>query len=267
MKETIKYFSATEKESPLKVLMTGISICDRDHSYVRNKPNITIIEYVFRGEGTIFINDKKIHVNTDDIYILPAKVSHEYHSDIDNPWSKYFMNLSGNLAHSLLMDFSLNNQFVFSAPSLKPLFKKIMKLSFSDIPEADKQAKIISVYFEILHRLYVLNKVAKKSSEAVMMKNYLDENSNRIINNTELANYIYRSPDYCLKLFKNEFGTTPYDYQINNKIDIACSLLQHTKKPISEIAEFVGYQNPHYFTSMFKHRVGVTPTQYRKKLN
>ena len=37
--------------------------------------------------------------------------------------------------------------------------------------------------------------------EAVLLKNYLDENSDRIINNIELANYIYRSPDYCLKLF------------------------------------------------------------------
>ena len=93
------------------------------------------------------------------------------------------------------------------------------------------------------------------------------ENSNRIINNVELANHIYRSPDYCLKLFKREFGTTPYDYQINNKIRIACSLLQHTKKSVQEIAEFIGYQNPHYFTSMFKAKKGMTPTQYRQKFN
>jgi octaprenyl-diphosphate synthase len=57
-----------------------------------------------------------------------------------------------------------------------------------------------------------------------------------------------------------------FDYQINNKIQIACSLLTHTKKSISEISEFIGYQNPHYFTSMFKTKVGITPTQYRKKV-
>ena len=73
------------------------------------------------------------------------------------------------------------------------------------------------------------------------------------------------SPDYCLKLFKREFGTTPYEYQINNKMMIASSFLEHTKMSISEISEYIGYQNPHYFTSMFKLRVGITPTQYRKK--
>ena len=60
MKETIKYLSIQEKESPINVLMTGVSICDKDHSYVRNKPNVTIIEYVFKGEGTLLINNKKI---------------------------------------------------------------------------------------------------------------------------------------------------------------------------------------------------------------
>ena len=113
MKETIKYLSIQEKEAPINVLMTGVSICDKNHHYVRNKPSIIIIEYVFKGEGTLLIDDKKINVKTDDVYILPAKVSHEYYAHPQNPWSKYFMNLSGTLSQSLLVDFSLNNQYVF----------------------------------------------------------------------------------------------------------------------------------------------------------
>ncbi len=267
MRETIKYLSFEDEKSPINILMTGVSICDKNQSCFRKNPNITIIEYVFRGEGTLLINNKKIDIKEDDIYILPAGVTHEYYANPQNPWAKIFMNLSGVLSKSLISNFSLDNQFVFSAKPLKDLFKSIIKISFADIPETEKNLKLSSLYFEILHKLYILNKDAKKSGEAVMMKNYLDENSERIINNTELANHIYRSPDYCLKLFKREFGTTPYDYQINNKIQIACSLLQHTKKSISEIAEFIGYQNPHYFTSMFKTKVGMTPTQYRKKTN
>ena len=244
--------------------MTGISICDKDHILSRTNPKITIIEYIFMGEGTLEIDNKTFEVKTDDIYILPQGINHKYYTNPEKPWAKYFMNLSGNLAQSLLVKFSLNDQFVFPGASLKHLFKKIIKISFDDIPEIEKQAKIASLYFEILHRLYFLNKESEKNSEAVLIKNYLDENSNRIVSNTELAKHIYRSPDYCLKLFKSEFGTTPYDYQMNNKISIATSLLQHTKKSITEIAEFVGYSNPHYFASMFKSKVGITPSQYRK---
>ena len=265
MKETIKHLSVRDMESTINVLMSGISICDKSHRCERNNPKITIIEYVFMGEGTLLIDNKKIDVKTDDIYILPAKLSHVYYANPQNPWGKFFMNLSGGLAQSLLVNFSLNNQYVFPGETLKPLFKKIIKISFSDIPEIEKQSKLTSIYFEILHRLHLLNTVSQKSNEAVLLKSYLDENSSRIVSNSELAKHIYRSPDYCLKLFKREFGTTPYDYQINNKIYVASSLLQHTKKSISEIAEYIGYQNPHYFTSMFKTRVGITPTQYRKK--
>ena len=31
MKETIKYLSIQEKEAPINVLMTGVSICDKNH--------------------------------------------------------------------------------------------------------------------------------------------------------------------------------------------------------------------------------------------
>lgn len=265
MKETIKYLSYEKEKSPINILMTGVSICDKNHTCFRENPKIAIIEYVFRGEGTLLIDNKKFDVKEGDVYILPAGVTHEYYANPQNPWAKYFINLSGILPHSLTSNFSLDNKYVFPAGSLKDLFKEIIKISFSDINDIEKQLRISSLYFEILHRLYLLNKNAEKSSEAVFMKLYLDENSGRIVNNTELANQIYRSPDYCLKLFKHEFGTTPYDYQINNKIKIASSLLRHTKKSVSEIAEFVGYQNPHYFTSMFKNKVGITPTQYRKK--
>ena len=50
MKETIKYFSIQEKEAPINILMTGVSVCDKNHHYTRNKPSIIIIEYVFKGE-------------------------------------------------------------------------------------------------------------------------------------------------------------------------------------------------------------------------
>lgn len=265
MKETVKHFFVGDKGAPINVETAGISICDSNHSYSRNKPSIVIIEYVFNGEGVIHIDGKKIPVHTDEIYILPAGVSHEYFADSKNPWSKYFMNLTGSLAESLLVSFSLNNQYVFPAPSLKGCFKEIVQVSFADMPEAIKQSKLISIYVEILHRLNQLNKVSQKSSEAISLKTYLDENYNRVISNKELASQIYRSPDYCLKLFKREFGTTPYDYQMNNKIRIARSLLHHTKNSISEIAEFIGYDNPHYFASMFKTKVGITPSEYRKK--
>ena len=265
MKETVKHFFVESKGLPISVSTTGISIWDKSQYYERKNPEFTIIEYVFKGEGTIVVDGKKTDVKTDQIYILPAGISHKYYADSQKPWAKIFMNLTGNLAQSLLVNYNLNKQYVFTAPALKELFEKIMQTSFADIPEAVKQAKLVSLYVEILHRLHQLNTESKKSNEAVQLKNYLDENYHKVISNTELAAHIYRSPDYCLKLFKREFGTTPYDYQINNKIRIACSLLQQTKKSVSEIAEFIGYQNPHYFTSMFKAKMGITPTEYRKK--
>ena len=164
-----------EKGSPINVETAGISICDPGASYERNNPNIVIIEYVFLGEGSLFIDGKKLRVKTDDIYLLPAGVSHEYRADMKNPWAKYFMNVTGNLAQSLLVSFALNNQYVITAPDLKAQFKQVIKTAFANMPEAIKQSKLTALYVEILYRLRQLNTDSQKSGEAVIIKNYLDE--------------------------------------------------------------------------------------------
>lgn len=44
----------------------------------------------------------------------------------------------------------------------------------------------------------------------------------------------------------------------------ACELLHHTRKPIWQIAEEVGYDNPDYFLRAFKRELGVSAGKYRK---
>ena len=43
----------------------------------------------------------------------------------------------------------------------------------------------------------------------------------------------------------------------------AANLLEHTKLPITEIIERVGYDNTSYFHRKFKERHGVSPKEYR----
>lgn len=68
---------------------------------------------------------------------------------------------------------------------------------------------------------------------------------------------------YLCKLFTEETGFTINQYVTQVKMEEARRLMDITKKPIAEIAEYLGYSTQSYFQKVFKHRFGITPGEYR----
>ncbi|GAA4275775.1 helix-turn-helix transcriptional regulator [Aquimarina mytili] len=70
--------------------------------------------------------------------------------------------------------------------------------------------------------------------------------------------------DFVLKKeFKCLFGKTIFEYATELRMNKAKQLLHHSKKPIYEISEMVGYKNSTHFTAAFKKIEGITPKTYR----
>ncbi len=70
--------------------------------------------------------------------------------------------------------------------------------------------------------------------------------------------------DFVLKKeFKVLFGQTIFEYATELRMDKAKKLLLHSKKPVYEISESVGYKNATHFTAAFKKIEGITPRQFR----
>ena len=240
MNEVLKAFPATADGSPLNISMAGITYPDSTYHIKRVKSSVSVIEYVLDGEGYIILDGETHHVTKDMIYFLPAGMDHEYFSDRDNPYTKIFMNIDGSpLSMRLIEDFGLRGKHIFGGNRLKELFEKILITIHSELTDGEMQA--------------------------VLLKRYLDSNLFRIVGGKELSGVIFRSPDYCLKLFSKEFGTTPYSYQIDRKMQVARTLLADTGMTVGEIAESLGYSDMHYFSNLFKSKCGVRPLEYRKK--
>jgi AraC-like DNA-binding protein len=64
-------------------------------------------------------------------------------------------------------------------------------------------------------------------------------------------------------VYKSLFGISPINDLINMRISTAKTLLLHSSKSISEIAEQLGYSNLPHFTKQFRAIVGVSPGQFR----
>ncbi|MBQ8954750.1 MAG: response regulator [Clostridia bacterium] len=79
-----------------------------------------------------------------------------------------------------------------------------------------------------------------------------------------LAQGVHFSPTYVSALFRKQTGTTLIKYLTNYRMERATEMLLEGRRPVTEIAQRVGYDNTSYFSLLFKARYGVSPAQYRK---
>lgn len=93
---------------------------------------------------------------------------------------------------------------------------------------------------------------------------FINENYQKDIGLTELAESVNMNPAYLSILFKEEVGSSYVKYITELRIDKAKKYLLEGRK-ISEVSSLVGYNNYRYFCDIFKKHVGMTPSEYRNK--
>lgn len=262
--EFLHSFIPNKINTPFYISLAGITYPNQNYRICIEKRDITVIEYVIDGEGFVFSEGEYKKVVADTIYLLNKGEKHEYFADKNNPFTKIFLNISGPIAKELSSMYNIGNNHFFINKELKPVFERIPEVLRSYKSEEEIQIELQIILIEILTKLSYGFAKEKNSDEAIILKNHIDSNTNKIIHNSELAKLIFRSVDYCQKLFIKEFNVTPYEYQINQKIMIAKNLLTNTDMPIKAIGSSIGYDDPQYFANIFKLKTGSNPSKYRK---
>lgn len=80
----------------------------------------------------------------------------------------------------------------------------------------------------------------------------------------ELAQIAGMSPARYQLAFRKYYGTTPYEYLREMRLNQALLLLKNSDYGIAMIAAKVGYHNSGHFAKLFKNAYGMVPRQYRK---
>ncbi|MCD8124391.1 MAG: AraC family transcriptional regulator [Lachnospiraceae bacterium] len=73
------------------------------------------------------------------------------------------------------------------------------------------------------------------------------------------------SKSHLIRLFQQNFKTSPVNYRIEQQISTACSLLLSSEKTVAEIAEWLGYENTSFFSATFSRRMNTTPQKFRAR--
>ncbi len=248
--------------------LAGISYCDESYSITREQSDQYVFEYIVRGEGTLYHNGELYHPQQGDFYILKAGARHHYYSSKEQPWTKLWLNCHGNLVGHLLSDYGLHQTVLVRDVHDGSIMQEILSSAAGSSPDRHQEIAVL------LHRLVIQLHTACstepliKNEQVLLLKNYIENHVEEPIRIKKLAQLVYLSPSRTIRVFKEAFGCTPYDYALTVKLSAAKLLLENTTLSIKEIAQRVGFHDAHYFSNYFKSVTGVAPKYYRiKKTN
>jgi AraC family transcriptional regulator len=93
---------------------------------------------------------------------------------------------------------------------------------------------------------------------------HVEANLSRRVLVQELAGLLGLSASHFCRAFKCTFGTSPRDYMLRRRIEVAQGLMLTTSEPLSSIAVRCGMCDQSHFTRSFQRIVGETPYTWRR---
>jgi len=146
--------------------------------------------------------------------------------------------------------------------------------------EADAGAPAGSIYAESLVNTLVAHLLRHYSSAGERFQYYLgglpkhklrrvtefiDENLERDLTLAEIAEIAELSPFHFARSFKQATNSTPIQFLMQRRVDLARRLLVESEAPIVEIGLRAGFKNQSHFTTLFRKITAMTPKAYRNE--
>lgn len=204
-------------------------------------------QITYTHNGIEYISDKEHAV------ILPQKQNYTLYGDKKGIFPVINFQCMDILCDTIIvLPIQNNKSFIKDYEQIKTLFL------FNQ-----NRAKIISIFYDMLHRLSSYGITGNTLSPALkyIEKNYQNPN----LTNARLAQECKISEIYFRKLFTEQFKITPKQFIIDVRIQKAKQLLSEGSLKINAVSNECGFSNPYHFCRTFKEKTGMTPTEYLKQ--
>lgn len=259
-------------ESSIKFF--GKANCEPNHFFSGNNTRKEyVIHYIIKGKG-IFAsaNNSAVTLHAGDVFILPKGVPCFYKADGEEPWTYFWIGLSGIKIRAMLAGSSLSNKYYLRQvqdsrfyESLEKLFKAVhYESTFTN------ELLIESLIYQTFYHLnieYPAQKIRKHYTSSKQLEkavHFLNDNyGDHSCTITFMCQKLLLSRSYVYNLFKNEFSLSPQQYLLKIRMEDAKSQLKNSNNTIQQISASVGYLDEFTFSKAFKRYSSFSPKIYR----
>ena len=270
MNETAFIIQNRLREATVSLERAGLIRCGADWTCPASVPPYSSIGLILEGEGTICVDGQPLHPRAGQLYLLPAKTTQSFFTDLDNPYRKYYCHFELTCQGEELFDL-IHMPLCIDAKDptrAEALFIRMHKACqgtdiFSALNAKQLLLELVCYYMESCPPGSVSligHSFDSPLSDAVA---YVEDHLNENITVQQMAEAAGYHASHFTSLFRQHLGISPGQFILRKKTDRAAELLTATSMPVSAIAEALGFASQFYFSNFFKKQTGMTPSQYR----
>lgn len=265
--EKVSFFNIRSHNVPVFIQAIGITYPTPNYSVSKMPGDTNVIEYVVKGKGYIYADKKVYTVKEGDIYILRAGTNQRYAADMNDPYEKQWINFTSPIFDVIFDQLNIDDFYIAHLPEFANSFSEMCSLADTSVDNDAICYKVAAILFNILLNIsQKLNEANEEKTFAASVRKELDAAVYTHENINDIASKMLVSRQHLTREFKKQYGITPYQYLINQKLSAAKKFLIHTNFSVKFIAQRLGFDDENHFSSLFKDKVQMSPTRY-KQLN
>ncbi len=258
------------KKRPVRASTVGIRSDKKQIAAISKAPRQHSFYYVYEGEFSVKIDNSSFVAKAGDMYWTPEKQFHNVQSAPNAPWKYIFISINDEFIYNMLKAYKIKNTYHFAGFNDPSLFEEFMVTAKEPCEPDELIDKLTVIFLRIVQKMRrMMDDVTFKPSEAPKLanfiKSYIDLDTVHGFNLDDITARTYCSKNHAIRVFKQSFGITPYQYLLEKKITIAKDMLLDSNYTIKQIADLLQFKSPNDFSTFFKRNTGLTPTEFKRK--
>lgn len=254
------------------LLATDAGFFPRARHHWRSRPSASeaIVIHCVSGHGHARVDGREYPVAPGQVLIIPPRVRHHYEADTDDPWTIWWVHLTGASLDALLP--------AITGPASPPVFDVAEPTRVSSLIDTivrrmetdESPSTLIAASGAAWHLLCVLAADRRaplrgRTDPIAGVQEYLRANPAERISVADLAAMAGFSVSHFSSLFRRTTGFGALEYQTRLRMSLARQLLDTTDRTVASVARQLGYHDPMYFSRQFRRIHHASPTQYRQR--
>lgn len=270
MNETAFIIQNRLRDATVSLERAGLIRCGADWVCSASIPPFSSIGLILEGTGTICVDGQELHPQAGQLYLLPAKSSQSFSTDLVHPYRKYFCHFELTCQNEELFDL-IRMPLCTDAKDCAYAEKLFIQMQeacqgsdiFSALKSKQLLLELVCCYMESCPPGTV--SLIEHSFDSPLSDSvaYVEEHLNENVTVSQMAEAAGYHASHFTALFRQHLGISPGQFILRKKTERAAELLTATSMPVSAIAEALGFASQFYFSNFFKKQTGMTPSQYR----
>lgn len=264
-----RYFFLTlapNRRTPLTLVMGGRERCNPDYVIERRHFPYYGFEYVSAGRGSVKLGAEDYPLVPGTVFAYSPHTPCEIHTDEREPMEKYFLCFAGTAVTARLR----RSRLRLGKALLLPVHAEIGSVLEDLLREGQSSSRLAHDMCATLFEFLFLkieeaatmaphaNNLARQSF--LRCKAFIDAHADRLGTLSDIAAAVGIEKSSICRWFRRYEGTSPHQYLLRRKMNIAARYLIKGDSLVKDIAQRVGFENPFHFSRCFKAVHGLAPS-------